>query len=443
VVAGVTRGEAIVALGATLLLGACAFLGDALRGPRDRIAFSHKEHVKSDKKTLEECSGCHFATPKDPRGEEPILPSEASCLACHGDWKTKNECSKCHTDVSSPKTYAKDPILASIKFSHSRHVDRVARLEEKPCAYCHDEAWSSTTATSAKVAPAERMDRWHQSCFRCHLMRTEWDRLNCEKCHERVSDHDGPKPASRFNHGPGWLGRHGDELEARPDGLDSCAKCHDRGYCADCHDARNDRRVRPELKYPERPDRAFIHRGDYVNRHFIEARTDPSTCLRCHGTPFCRDCHEQRGLTPDRRAVKQGSDRTGPDGKTGIEPYHRGSFAELVLDTKSPFFHGLSARRARDALRDLPRPGALDRVRVLPHRRGGAGSEEGDQRRKPAPSGLRPEDLEVEPRVSPLPRAGRLTLRSDLALFAGDDLPMIGTAAKVCAPENGAVGQGH
>jgi hypothetical protein len=343
VVAGIPRAEAAVAVAATLLLGACALVGDVLHGPRDRVVFAHVPHMKANAKSLDDCSTCHFATPKDVRGEEPLLPSEASCLACHGDWKKNGECSKCHTDADAPKTWAPSVATGTIKFSHARHLERVARLEDRACESCHANVYDEGHSSGAVRVEAEAMDRWHEACFKCHLMRTEWDRMNCGKCHRSVSDVTGPRPASRFNHGPGWLEMHGNETLGRPGSVEVCARCHDRGFCTECHDARNERRVRPEIVYPDRPDRAFIHRGDYVNRHFLEARADPSTCLRCHGTPFCIGCHEQRGLTPTTRKPAQTSDRTAPNGQQ-IVPFHQGTFAELN-DPRSPFFHGKTARR--------------------------------------------------------------------------------------------------
>jgi hypothetical protein len=37
------------------------------------------------------------------------------------------------------------------------------------------------------------------------------------------------------------------------------------------------------------------HRGDYVTRHRIDGRIDPTACFRCHGSPkrakLCASCH--------------------------------------------------------------------------------------------------------------------------------------------------------
>lgn len=353
------------ALIVTLGLAACVTAGDILHGTRDRIVFSHKQHLNlnfastgpatvapatSHEAQMKMCSDCHFATPKDTRGEEPGEPLEASCLACHAhkNDKKQGDCAKCHTNPSDPKTYS-IPERPQIHYSHSRHNDRIERLEQRACDYCHAPSWDEEDDSGGVRLSQDPEGRWHQICFQCHLMRTEWDRMNCHKCHATMSDREGPKPMSRFHHGGEWLALHGSDLLSRPEGLGLCAKCHDRGYCQDCHEARDERLVRPELKWPDRPDRQFIHRGDWINRHAVEARVDSSYCIRCHGVAsFCVRCHEKKGLVIGSRATAFKSDRfryepSGPSGK--ILQYHNGSYADFISNTGSPEFHGVSARR--------------------------------------------------------------------------------------------------
>ncbi|HZV02449.1 MAG TPA: hypothetical protein VFF73_37430 [Planctomycetota bacterium] len=343
----------IVILGACLL-EACVFMGDVLHGTRDRIVFSHKEHldpkVKGKAAEAKMCNECHFVTPKDPRGEEAAEPLEASCLVCHGEWKKSGDCDKCHTaGKDGALTYA--PIdHPKTKFSHARHLERVERLEEHACQFCHPTAWSEGSDTGAVRLDQDREERWHGLCFQCHLMRTEWEHMACAKCHVDLSDRAGPRPLSRFHHNGDWLTMHGDQLIGRPDGIVLCARCHDKGYCTDCHDARDERKVRPELKYPDRPDRVFIHRGDYINRHAMEARENPADCIRCHGVAgFCKTCHEQRGLAEGSRATNKPAqgDRVLvllQGGASSIIQYHNGNFASFMAPS-SPEFHGKTARR--------------------------------------------------------------------------------------------------
>ena len=345
---------AALALACTLGTAACVAVGDFLHGTRDRIVFSHKQHIDLTTKDYaaqtKMCASCHYATPGDMRGEEPGMPLEASCLACHAhaEDKKSGQCSKCHTDPSAPLTY-ETPDRPRIFYSHARHQERIERIEEKACDYCHETSWTEGSDSGGVRLTQDVEEKWHNICFKCHLMRTEWEHMNCGKCHGRIDDRIGPRPLSRFHHGGEWLTRHGDELVKRPDGLALCAKCHDRGYCADCHDARDERRVRPELKWPDRPDRAFIHRGDWINRHMIEARVDASYCIRCHAvSSFCVECHQKKGLVIGSRASAAAGDRFRyePSGDPGrILQYHNGSYADFVINPASPLHHGRTARR--------------------------------------------------------------------------------------------------
>ncbi|HEY6100258.1 MAG TPA: hypothetical protein VIW03_12555, partial [Anaeromyxobacter sp.] len=90
-----------------------------------------------------------------------------------------------------------------------------------------------------------------------------------------------------------WLRTHGTLARSS---ADTCAACHDQTYCAQCHSPQT-AAGRPSIVFPERVDRTFIHRGDYVSRHMIEAGANPASCRRCHGPGFCQACHEEQGLS--------------------------------------------------------------------------------------------------------------------------------------------------
>ncbi|HZY05794.1 MAG TPA: hypothetical protein VFF02_20075, partial [Anaeromyxobacteraceae bacterium] len=56
--------------------------------------------------------------------------------------------------------------------------------------------------------------------------------------------------------------------------------------------------LKPDVQFPERVEADFIHRGDWVSRHQIEASADPASCRRCHGSGYCRSCHELNSVAP-------------------------------------------------------------------------------------------------------------------------------------------------
>jgi len=72
-----------------------------------------------------------------------------------------------------------------------------------------------------------------------------------------------------------------------------CAMCHQTSFCNDCHATRVE--LKPSLKNQTETYRTMPHRGDYLARHRIDGRVDPTSCFRCHGNPkaanTCTRCH--------------------------------------------------------------------------------------------------------------------------------------------------------
>ena len=170
------------------------------------------------------------------------------------------------------------------------------------------------------------------------------------------------KPESAFAHTGDWLRAHG--RYASPS-AESCAACHDQTYCSDCHSAQT-APARPSIIFPEAVKREFIHRGDYVSRHMIEAGANPASCRRCHGSPFCDSCHTQQNLT-----LKTLDPRN-------VHP------AGWANDKSSGHFHGDAARRDVVSCAGCHDNGAAA-ICVACHQVGGF------VRQEPAPEELRPQ----------------------------------------------------
>jgi len=64
--------------------------------------------------------------------------------------------------------------------------------------------------------------------------------------------------------------------------------------------------AKPSLVFPEEVDQKFVHRGDYLTRHQIEARHDSRYCMKCHGQYFCRSCHSLNGVAAPTDANLRG-----------------------------------------------------------------------------------------------------------------------------------------
>ncbi len=229
--------------------------------------FPHSTHVDADVA----CKNCHpmeKATKLEKGVRHVQIPAHPAKL---------DACKDCHdTDP-----VAKPPVRARpfrFTFSHADHLPRV----DGDCKRCHPVPPESGDAAT-KMPPMA-------TCTGCHTHQQDFLTAQCKPCH---LDLKGYKPETAFKHEGDWLRAHGGL--AKPS-AESCVACHDQTYCAECHSPQT-AAGRPSIIFPERVDRSFIHRGDYVSRHMIEAGANPASCRRCHGSPFCAACHTQQGLT--------------------------------------------------------------------------------------------------------------------------------------------------
>jgi hypothetical protein len=109
---------------------------------------------------------------------------------------------------------------------------------------------------------------------------------NCIDCHEAGQD----LHYERYIHTLDFGRNHRPEATQ---GEAICAMCHQTSFCNDCHATRVE--LKPSLKNQTETYRSMPHRGDYLSRHRIDGRVDPTSCFRCHGNPksatTCANCH--------------------------------------------------------------------------------------------------------------------------------------------------------
>ena len=109
---------------------------------------------------------------------------------------------------------------------------------------------------------------------------------NCVECHERGEE----LPYARYVHTVDFGKNHRAEATQ---GEAVCAMCHQTSFCNDCHATRVE--LKPSIKNQTETYRSMPHRGDYLSRHRIDGRVDPTSCFRCHGNPksarTCSNCH--------------------------------------------------------------------------------------------------------------------------------------------------------
>jgi hypothetical protein len=243
----------------------------------EQTSFPHSPHLEVG------CDTCHEAAKWNRLGEYRA-PTASKCEECH-DRKTPADQAKFSPPVREARqTY-------ELRFSHADHVEIVPMQRgtkgDATCTYCHEVL--PEPGEKRDVTPA--MD----TCTSCHHHEQEVAEAKCTPCHVSLKRFPA-KPLTQFTefaHQGNFIREHGRLAKA---GAETCAQCHDQTYCSNCH-ATATLPMKPELRFPENVRSDFIHRGDYISRHHLEAESDPALCRRCHGSEFCESCHREHRLT--------------------------------------------------------------------------------------------------------------------------------------------------
>lgn len=110
---------------------------------------------------------------------------------------------------------------------------------------------------------------------------------NCTDCHEARGE---TLAFGNFVHSPTWMSSH--KYQAYQNEA-VCSLCHQTSYCNNCH--ASELELKPSDRNPLDKTQQMPHRGDYLSRHRIDGRIDPTSCFRCHGNPkaakTCAPCH--------------------------------------------------------------------------------------------------------------------------------------------------------
>lgn len=195
-----------------------------------------------------------------------------SCATCHA----RDFCASCHVDASRVpviQAMAADPRSLAISTtlrSPATHADpsflsrhgRMPRDRESRCATCHTQ----------------------ESCVACHQAQpgVASKLLAADAGRAQGAQVVRKPPAS---HVAGFADRHGSIASARPS---SCAACHARTQCLDCH-------------RPAAGESGGYHRAGFLTTHPSAAFNRQTDCASCHNTQqFCTSCHVESGLTTKR-----------------------------------------------------------------------------------------------------------------------------------------------
>ena len=255
-----------------LALLACS-PGERVTGEAKIVPVGHVVHAREGVN----CAQCHGDVEVPNADGKPHLPDQAVCESCHTDDHRHpgQPCAPCHIEPETPAALA--AVAESLQFDHAQHRE----ASRGQCLTCHRGA---VEADAGPPLPGMA------TCATCHQ---PWlDDLACEACHTSLSRYP-LVPVTHQAHRADFLRRHASESR-----LDDqrCATCHAQSFCADCHDQKAP--FTSDVAWPDRTDRAFIHRPAYLERHAAEARLDPRSCLSCHSEQSCSTCHEAVGRGP-------------------------------------------------------------------------------------------------------------------------------------------------
>ncbi len=335
------------------------------------LRFTHARHGAAfasagSPDSMPRCTTCH--QPAGGGWMKVVRTSNATCLGCHapgGSHLTLPDtaCATCHLTLAEAPTLTEGRIsafpappshqetgflLPSGHGAQARGRPGTGSLVAASCATCHARDFCASCHVNADQVPLIQAlapdPRSLAIATRLHAPTTHADQNfltrhggmasrdvgRCATCHTQescVACHRGqPAVASALvsvrgqargakvvrqppaSHEPGFADTHGPAASARPS---SCAACHARVECLDCH-------------RPAAGNSGSYHRAGFLTSHPAAAFNRQSDCAECHNTQqFCTTCHTQSGLT-SRRTLQGG--------------YHDANGAFLLQ-------HGPSARR--------------------------------------------------------------------------------------------------
>jgi hypothetical protein len=227
----------------------------------------------------------------------PGKPQCLSCVSCHelarhdagvrkpgGRLPDGAVCDRCHRDAHQSRAIlALAPVRPSgeITIDHDEHL-AMPEIGGQ-CVPCHAGVVDPKRST---IPPMSK-------CFECHEHEEQWQKGVCTPCH----DADALRrtmPVSFLRHDTAFLRHHGEQMAQSPQ-AQLCQNCHTHAQCQSCHDVTQDLTV--EARRPEKLESGQVHRGDFMVRHAIEARSEPARCLSCHTVQTCDSCHAARGVS--------------------------------------------------------------------------------------------------------------------------------------------------
>jgi len=289
-----------LALGFAIALGACFAACHGTENPR----FPHAVHLTElacGAPGQPECLSCATCHAPSQKGRAHKLPNASLCEECHKD--------DAH-EVSRVLATIPERPHGDIAFNHDKHLTMGPIAGQ--CVPCHA---GVVREGLSNIPPMSK-------CFECHEHQDEWDRGECAPCHEK-KDLRRTMPETFLRHDEDFMKQHGSRAVTDQK---LCQSCHSEADCQGCHDVTQALSI--EQRKPEKIEAGFVHQGDFMVRHAIEAQSQSARCASCHEPQECDSCHVARGVSGN--AVN------------GRNPHPPGWVGG---DTQGRDFHGQVARR--------------------------------------------------------------------------------------------------
>lgn len=299
------------------------------RGAAQQRDFDHAKHAK----VFPSCITCHAGVAA--RGTA-LWPEPASCATCH-DGKVQKRV------LWQPPA---EPGRYNLRFDHSTHAVTAA-TRPTTCVACHAEAGAPWMTVRPPVP---------ERCLECHEMRTAHltaPDTACATCHlplaeaTRLTARDvAAFPAPPDHEQPGFGGGSGHGVAAKR-GLPvaaSCAICHARDFCLQCHVDAPDQATIQALAPDPRARAIPAHltaptshtHPAFLNTHGGVARHAAQQCSSCHTRESCIVCHAGRPALAARLPAAGGGRGIGAVIVRRPPPSHGESFVERhVADARS------------------------------------------------------------------------------------------------------------
>ncbi|HLZ44817.1 MAG TPA: hypothetical protein VKQ05_03990 [Gemmatimonadales bacterium] len=230
-----------------------------------------------------------------------------SCRTCHAGalqngvslWPDARSCATCH-DGTIQKTVnwqPPPPRRMNLRFDHVIHATK-AKDKAPACVTCHARAGEPRMAVREPVV---------ERCLTCHGIQTAHlaaPDTACATCHVPLvraatltRDDIARFPAPPSHATPDFLSRAGHGAASRQTMGNSCATCHAREFCYQCHAGSAPPRaiawLASDLRATAIGARAAppSHGANFADRHATEAAASTARCSGCHVRADCLECH--------------------------------------------------------------------------------------------------------------------------------------------------------